>query len=78
MATQAKPRTRNEQPLAVADNPDALLKLATFQAIAGMGRTKVYSEIKAGKLKVVRVGCRFTRVTGRESKRYLQSIGKEV
>ena len=73
-----KPRSQATQPLHAADNADALLKLKTLQALAGLGKTSIYQRINAGELTVVRIGKRCTRVTGGEAKRFLQALGKGV
>ena len=77
MAHQAKDRSSADQPLHVSQISDALLKLRTLQALSGLGRTSLYAKIKAGELKVVRLGKRCTRVRGSEAQRFLKALGAE-
>lgn len=74
----SKPRKTSSQPLHAAQIADALLKIKTLADLSGLGRTTIYSKIKAGELKVVRLGKRCTRVRAGEATRFLQALGKEV
>lgn len=57
------PKRRTEiQPLELAQQPDALLKIATFAALAGISVSTVQRKIKAGELKPVKIGSRCTRL----------------
>ena len=78
MATEPRVKRQSEQPLQAAQVSDALLKLQTLQALSGLGRTSLYARIKAGELKVVRLGKRCTRVRGSEAQRFLKALGAEV
>lgn len=58
----AKPRTRPQQPLHVAQLAEALLRMATVEAITGLARSTIYSKIKAGEfVEPIRIGARCTR-----------------
>ena len=63
MATiQAEGKQRGAQPLNAAEFPDALLKIATVQALTGLGRTTLYAKTSAGEFpRPVRLGARCTR-----------------
>ncbi len=73
-----KPRVATSQPLHAAQISSALLKLKTLQDLSGLGKTSIYQRIKAGELKVIRLGKRCTRVRGEEAQRFLQALASEV
>lgn len=51
-----------QQPLGAADNPDALLNVATVGALCGMGRSTILQAERDGKFpQAVRMGTRCTR-----------------
>lgn len=76
MATIAKPKTRNEQPLHASQIQDALLKLQTVSALTGLGKTSIYERIKTGEFKPVRLGTRCTRFRASDVNAWLQAQGK--
>ena len=57
----AQTRERIPQPLHAAQHPDALLKLATVQALTGLGKTTLYAMSATGELVPIRRGTRCTR-----------------
>jgi prophage regulatory protein len=78
MTTQDRNRRSKAQPLHAAQIADALLKIETVQALAGLGRTSIFERVKAGELEAVRLGKRCTRFRASEVQRFLQSLGKDV
>lgn len=76
MATNFKPKVRNEQPLHVAQIQDALLNLRTLQALSGLGKTSIYERIKAGELKPIKLGTRCLRFRAGDVQTWLQAQGK--
>ena len=61
-STPTKPRTRPQQPLHAAQLAEALLRMPTVEAITGLGRSTIYSKIKAGEfVEPIRIGARCTR-----------------
>lgn len=71
-----KTKTRDEQPLHVAQIADALLKIQTLQSLSGLGKTSIYARIKAGELEAIRLGKRCTRFRASEVQRFLRELGK--
>jgi prophage regulatory protein len=58
----SKARQRKTQPLHAAQVADALLKLATVEALTGLSRSTLYAKMKAGTfVQPVRLGARCTR-----------------
>lgn len=77
MATiQPTARHRSPQPLQAAQIADALLKLATVQALTGLGKTSIYAKAATGELTPIRMGKRCTRWRSAEVLRFLQAQGK--
>lgn len=66
------------QPLAVVQVAEALLKLRTVQALSGLGRTSLYSRIKSGELKAIRLSSRCVRFRASDVQQFLQGLGKEA
>ena len=57
-----KPRRRPQQPLHVSQLADALLRLATVEAITGLGRSTIYAKLASNEFpQPVRLGTRCTR-----------------
>jgi hypothetical protein len=69
---------RASQPLGVIGVPGALLKLPTLGALAGRSRSTLDRDIKAGLLKVKRIGRRCTRVTSEDARAYLERLAGEA
>lgn len=69
------PRRANPQPLAAASDPDALLNMHTATALAGMSESSLYRHAAAGRLALVRIGPRCTRIRAAELRRFLASLG---
>lgn len=76
MATDAKAKARQEQPLHAAQIADALLKLPTVQALTGLGKTSIYARIRTGEFKPVRLGKRCTRFRAADIQAWLQAQGQ--
>ena len=58
----SKRRTRPQQPLHALQVADALLRLATVEAITGLSRSTIYAKLKTGEfVQPVRLGARCTR-----------------
>ena len=72
-----KPRKRTQQPLDAAQVADALLRLATVEAISGLSRSTIYAKLKAGEfVKPVRLGARCTRWKAGDVQAWLASQGR--
>lgn len=57
-----KPRTRPQQPLHAAQLANALLRLATVEAITGLGRSTIYAKLAANEFpQPIRLSARCTR-----------------
>ena len=77
MATiQSTARHRSPQPLQAAQIADALLKLATVQALTGLGKTTIYAKAATGELTPIRLGKRCTRWRAGQVQQFLQAQGK--
>lgn len=76
MATNIRQRNRLTQPLEAAQHDDALLKIATAQAISGLGKTTIYAKIAAGELEAIRLGKRCTRLRAGSFMSWLRAQGK--
>jgi excisionase family DNA binding protein len=59
------------------DLPKPTLSIAEFCAATTLGRTKVYAEIKQGRLKIVKCGRR-SLIPVEELKAWLKRLGQEV
>jgi len=58
----AKHAPHKPQPISAADNPDALLQLATVSVLTGAGRSTIYAMVAQGKFpKPIKRGLRCTR-----------------
>ena len=64
------------QPLHAAQIADALLKLATVQALTGLGKTTIYAKAATGELTPIRMGSRCTRWRAGQVQQFLQAQGK--
>lgn len=74
--TQApRHRSTNPQPLAVTDLNDALLTLKTASATAGLSQSTLYRLASQGRLKMVKLGNRCTRIRVSELKRFMNTLG---
>lgn len=69
-------RESNPQPLHAAQIADALLRLATVQAITGLSKTTIYAKAAAGELTPIRMGKRCTRWKAGDVTAWLQAQGK--
>ena len=69
-------RASAAQPLHAAQIADALLKLATVQALTGLGKTTIYAKAATGELTPIRLGKRCTRWRAGQVQQFLQAQGK--
>lgn len=70
-------RERIPQPLHAAQVPDALLKLATVQALTGLGKTTLYTLVSRQHFpQPIRRGARCTRWRAGDVMAWLQAQGK--
>lgn len=76
MAALVRSRAGTEQPLNAFQIEDALLRLATVQAVTGLGKTSIYELIKVGELKPVKLGVRCTRFRAGDVQAWLQAQAK--
>ncbi|MBA3590633.1 AlpA family transcriptional regulator [Methylibium sp.] len=73
----AQARQRITQPLYAADVPDALLKLATVQALTGLGKTTLYTLVSRQQFpQPIRRGTRCTRWRAGDVTAWLQAQTK--
>lgn len=68
----AKP---NPQPLHAAQIAEALLKMKTSSSVSGMSIPTLYRAAKDGRLKLIKVGTRCTRIRAADLQAYLASLG---
>ena len=74
---QTKARERIAQPLHAAQVPDALLKIATVQALTGLGKTTLYALVSRQQFpQPIRRGMRCTRWRAGDVVTWLQAQGK--
>lgn len=72
-----KPRNRASQPLHAAQLSEALLRLATVEAITGLGRSTIYAKLKAREfVEPVRLGARCTRWRAGDVQAWLAAQGR--
>lgn len=64
------------QPLHAAQIADALLKLATVQALTGLSKTTIYAKAATGELTPIRMGKRCTRWKASTLTAFLRAQGK--
>lgn len=64
------------QPLYAAQIADALLRLATVQALTGLGKTTIYAKAATGELTPIRMGSRCTRWRAGQVQQFLQAQGR--
>lgn len=68
-------RCTNPQPLHVAELNDALLTLKTASATSGLSQSTLYRLAAEGRLKMVKLGNRCTRIRVSELKRFMNTLG---
>lgn len=73
---ESSKRTPAAQPLHAAQIAEALLKLATVQALTGLGKTSIYAKAATGELTPIRMGKRCTRWRAGQVQQFLQAQGK--
>lgn len=73
--TQKPAKQRARQPIEVANVPDALLTMETSAAIAGCSSATLRKAAAAGKLKLIKLGWRTTRIRAADLMAYLSSLG---
>lgn len=61
----------------LTDFPKPVLSIAEFSAATTLGRTRVYEEIKQGRLKIVKCGRR-SLIPIEELKAWLNRLGKDA
>lgn len=74
-----KPRSRTTQPLHAAQVADALLRLATVEALTGLSRSTIYSKLRAPNgafPQPVRLGARCTRWKAGDVQAWLAAQGR--
>ena len=60
--TGGKHAPHKPQPVAAAENPDALLQISTISALTGLGRSTIYKKSAEGTFpKLIKIGQRCTR-----------------
>jgi prophage regulatory protein len=70
-------RTRAAQPIQAAQLADALLRLATVEAVTGLSRSTIYAKLKAGEfVQPIRLGARCTRFRAADVQAWLASQGR--
>lgn len=73
----AKPARKDAaQPLHVAQQADALLKMQTVTALTGLSSSSVYRLVAAGELKPIRRGTRCTRFRAGDITAWLRGQGE--
>ena len=77
ITTTKTPRHRgtNPQPLHVAELNDALLTLKTASATSSLSQSTLYRLAAEGRLKMVKLGNRCTRIRASELKRFMNTLG---
>ncbi|PZQ77801.1 MAG: hypothetical protein DI563_02500 [Variovorax paradoxus] len=75
MPITAPPRTTGQiQPLESANNPAALLRFSTVQALTGLSRSTIYTRIREKAFpEPVKLGARCTRFRARDVTAWLES-----
>lgn len=68
-------RTPHPQPLHAAQLEDALLNLKTASAVAGLSQATLYRMAAAGRLKLVKMGARCTRIRSSDLRAFMASLG---
>lgn len=72
-----KARRRKPQPLHAAQVADALLRLATVEAITGLSRSTIYAKLKAHEfVEPIRLGVRCTRWKAGDVQAWLAAQGQ--
>lgn len=75
VATTAPARRLHVQPVEAFADPDALLNLRSASAWSGLSESSLYRAAAAGRLKLLRLSSRCTRVRAGELRRFLTSLG---
>lgn len=76
-APRTKRRVRPPQPLHAAQIADALLRLATVEALTGLGRSTIYAKLRAGEfVEPVKLGARCTRWKAGDVQAWLAAQGR--
>lgn len=70
-----KRRIAKPQPLHVAQLEDALLTLKTASSTAGLSQATLYRMAAAGRLKMVKIGARCTRIRAADLRAFMASLG---
>lgn len=71
-------RTRTgSQPLEAAQDDDALLKIQTFGALAGLSDSSVFRLLAAGELTAIKRGKRCTRIRAGQARAWLNAQGAD-
>lgn len=69
-----KPRARITQPLHAAQLSDALLRMATVEAVTGLCRSTIYAKIKSGEFaEPIRIGSRCSRWKSSDVRAWLEA-----
>ena len=75
LAESQRTTVRSIQPIESAGHPAALLRLATVQALTGLGRSSIYSRVKAQTFpEPLRQGTRCSRWRAADVNRWLESV----
>jgi len=75
LAESQRTNLRSHQPIESANHPAALLRLATVQALTGLGRSSIYAKVKAQTFpEPLRQGTRCTRWRAADVNRWLESV----
>lgn len=72
---QTARQARHPQPLHVSQLDEALLTLKTASATAGLSQSTLYRLASQGRLKMVKLGNRCTRIRVSELKRFMNTLG---
>ena len=79
IGTIARPRNRPSQPLHAAQLAEALLRIATVEAVTGLGRSSIYAKLKAddGSFpQPIKLGARCTRFRASDIQAWLAAQGR--
>lgn len=68
-------RSTKPQPLHASQLEDALLTLKTASATAGLSQATLYRLAAAGRLKLVKMGARCTRIRSSDLRAFMASLG---
>lgn len=74
-ASKAVRASRDRQPIESANNPAALLRIATVQALTGLSRSTIYAKVAAGTFPApIKQGTRCTRFRAGAVTAWLESL----